>query len=130
MSQLAKLTPRFPSLLPQNEGVRLNQKVPVVHIAKRYDGNRNSSFGAAFVSEDEYDKIVATADVLDEVTALRLGLEYEGERGRGLGENNLAADRLHGPWIKFDFKSLILFWMNLKPSSYAWFYTSHFTGSF
>lgn len=52
-------------------------KPPVVHIAKRYDGNRNSSFGAAFVSEDEYDKIVATADVLDEVTALRLGLEYE-----------------------------------------------------
>ena len=31
------------------------------------------------MSEDEYDKIVATADVLDEVTALRLGLEYEGE---------------------------------------------------
>lgn len=54
-----------------------NQKVPVVHIAKRYDGNRNSSFGAAFVSEDDCDKIVATADVLDEVTALRLGLEYE-----------------------------------------------------
>ena len=50
----------------------------MVHIAKRYDGNRNSSFGAAFVSEDDYDKIVATADVLDEVTALRLGLEYEG----------------------------------------------------
>ena len=49
-----------------------------MHIAKRYDGNRNSSFGAAFVSEDDYDKIVATADVLDEVTALRLGLEYEG----------------------------------------------------
>ena len=58
-----------------------NQKVPVVHIAKRYDGNRNSSFGAAFVSEDDYDKIVATADVLDEVTALRLGLEYEGKWG-------------------------------------------------
>ena len=51
----------------------------MVHIAKRYDGNRNSSFGAAFVSEDDYDKIVATADVLDEVTALRLGLEYEGK---------------------------------------------------
>ena len=56
-----------------------HHKVPVVHIAKRYDGNRNSSFGAAFVSEDDYDKIVATADVLDEVTALRLGLEYEGK---------------------------------------------------
>ncbi|XP_063678828.1 transcription factor LBX2-like [Bolinopsis microptera] len=62
--------------MPQVEQSR-HHKVPVVHIAKRYDGNRNSSFGAAFVSEDDYDKIVATADVLDEVTALRLGLEYE-----------------------------------------------------